>query len=158
MIDFEITQLDFASAVRQMTKARTSEAGEQVDLTCTRDSVRFVVTGREFSCPAVVQARGMTRFPVDLLARLREVATSFAPRPLRIRVDEGRVRVNSMSISIPGVRPKHLMDRPIDIPGSETRRTALPRGSSGIESPTTIPLRRADTARTSTGATRTSSP
>jgi len=57
MIDFEITQLDFASAVRQMTKARTSEAEEQVDLTCTRESVRFVVTGRAFSCPAVVQAR-----------------------------------------------------------------------------------------------------
>ena len=125
MIDFEITQQDFASAVRQMTKARTSDAEEQVDLTCTRESVRFVVTGRAFSCPAVVQARGMTRFPVDLLARLRTVASSFAPKPLRIRIDEGRVRVNSMSISVPNVKTKHLMDRPIDIPDDAPIRDML---------------------------------
>jgi hypothetical protein len=116
MIDFEITQENLSKAARQMTKARTSAANELVDLTCYRDDIKFVVTGREFTCPARVELKGMAQFPLDLLPRLRKVAATFGDKPARIRIEDGRIRVNSMSITVEAITTRKMSDRPIDIP------------------------------------------
>ncbi len=125
MIDFEITQDDLAKASRQMTKARTDDGKDEVDLTCYRETLKFVVTGREFTCPANVESRGMVRFPLAILPKLRKVASSFGDGPVRIRIEDGRIRVNSMSISIPGITIRQLSDRAIDIPDDAPARDIL---------------------------------
>jgi hypothetical protein len=116
MIDFEITQENLSKAARQMTKASISEASEHVDLTCYSDNIKFVVTGRELTCPARVELKGKAQFPLDLLPRLRKVAATFGDKPVRIRIEDGRVRVNSMSIAAEGITTQKMSDRPIDIP------------------------------------------
>jgi hypothetical protein len=125
MIDFEMSQDDLSKAARQMTKARTSVAKELVDLTCYRDNIKFIVTGREFTCPATVELKGMARLPLELLPRLRKVAATFGDKPVRIRIEDGRIRVNSMSISVEGITTRKMSDRPIDIPDDAPVRDIL---------------------------------
>jgi hypothetical protein len=125
LIDFEISQDDLAKASRQMTKARTDNGKDEVDLTCYRETLKFVVTGREFTCPARVESRGMVRFPLAILPKLRKVASTFGDKPARIRIEDGRIRVNSMSISIPGITIRQMSDRPIDIPDDAPARDIL---------------------------------
>lgn len=125
MIDFEITQENLSKAARQMTKARTSTDTELVDLTCYRDNILFVVTGREFTCPAKVELKGMVRLPLDLLPRLRKLAATFGDKPARIRIEDGRIRVNSTSITIEGITTRKMSDRPIDIPDDAPVRDIL---------------------------------
>ncbi len=125
MIDFEITQDNLAKASRQMTKARADTGKDEVDLTCYREALKFVVTGREFTCPAKVESKGMVRFPLAILPKLRKVASTFGDKPVRIRIENGRIRVNSMSISIPGITTKPMSDRPIDIPDDAPARDIL---------------------------------
>jgi hypothetical protein len=125
MIDFEITQDNLSKAARQMTKARTGAASEVVDLTCYRDNIKFVVTGREFTCPARVELKGMAQLPLDLLPKLRKVAATFGDKPVRIRIEDGRIRVNSMSIPVEGITTRKMSDRPIDIPDDAPVRDIL---------------------------------
>ena len=125
MIDFEISQDNLAKASRQMTKARSDDGKDEVDLTCYRETLKFVVTGREFTCPARVESRGMVRFPLAILPKLRKIASSFGDKPARIRIEDGRIRVNSMSISIPGITTRPMSDRPIDIPDDAPARDIL---------------------------------
>lgn len=125
MIDFEISQDELANASRQMTRARTSTATDYIDLTCYRDNIKFVVTGREFTCPAVVDLKGMARFPLSLLPKIRKSASSFGDKPARIRIEDGRIRVNSMSISLAGITAQKMNDRPIDIPDDASDRDIL---------------------------------
>jgi hypothetical protein len=116
MIDFEISQDELAKAVRQMTKTRTPGEQELVDLTCYRDNIKFVVTGRELTCHATVELKGMARMPLAILPKLRKAAVTFGDKPLRIRIEAGRIRVNSMSIALDGITIQKMSDRPIDIP------------------------------------------
>ena len=67
----------------------------------------------------------MVRFPLAILPKLRKVASTFGDKPVRIRIENGRIRVNSMSISIPGITTKPMSDRPIDIPDDAPARDIL---------------------------------
>jgi hypothetical protein len=125
MIDFEISQDEFAKVVRLLTKARTPSDNELVDLTCYRDNVKFVVTGRELTCRAAVELKGMTQLPLAILPKLRKVAATFGDKPLRIRIDAGRIRVNSMSIALDRITTQKMSDRPIDIPDDASVRDIL---------------------------------
>jgi hypothetical protein len=125
MIDFEVSQDELAKAIRQMTKARTPSEHELVDLACYRDNIKFVVTGREFTCRATVELKGMARMPLAILPKLRKAAATFGDKPLRIRIDAGRIRVNSMSIALDGITTQKMSDRPIDIPDDASVRDIL---------------------------------
>jgi hypothetical protein len=116
MIDFQITQEEFAKAARQMTRARTASPNEVVDLTCYPGSVRFLVTGREYTATALVQAKGLAQLPLNLLPKLRKVAGTFNEKPLRIRIENGKIRMNSMSLASGEITEKKINDRAIDIP------------------------------------------
>ncbi|HXE07638.1 MAG TPA: hypothetical protein VN612_07065 [Acidobacteriaceae bacterium] len=124
MLDLTISKAKLNEATRQLTRARKSEHDELVDITCTHDSVKFVVTGREFSCLADVTSLGSAEIPLDLLPRLRKVAATF-DTDVRIRIEPGRVRVNSMSISHPAVALKRIGGRMIDIPDDAPAQDVL---------------------------------
>jgi hypothetical protein len=67
----------------------------------------------------------MDRFPIAILPKLRKVASSFGDKPVRIRIEDGRIRVNSMSISIPGITIRPMSDRAIDLPDDAPARDIL---------------------------------
>jgi hypothetical protein len=52
-------------------------------------------------------------------------AATFGDKPLRIRIEAGRIRVNSMSIVLDGVTTRKMSDRPIDIPDDASVRDIL---------------------------------
>ncbi len=54
--------------------------------------------------------------PLAILPKLRKAAATFGDKPLRIRIEAGRIRVNSMSIALDGITTQKMSDRPIDIP------------------------------------------
>jgi hypothetical protein len=124
MLDFTISIAKLTQAARQLTRARETENEEPVDIVCTQDSVKFVVTGREFSCLADVSSLGAAQIPLDLLPRLRKAAATF-DTDVRLRVEDGRVRVNSMSISHPAIALKRMGGRMIDIPDDAPARDVL---------------------------------
>lgn len=124
MLDFTISQAKLSEAVTQLTKARSTESHELVDLICSPDSVRFVVTGRDFSCDAQVASVGAAQIPIAILPRVRKAAATF-DGDIRIRIEDGRLKVNSMSLAMPEIALKRLAGRLIDIPDDAPARDVL---------------------------------
>jgi hypothetical protein len=125
MIDFTISQKDLAKASQMMTKARIGVRDELIELTCFGSNVRFLVTGRESTTSATVEATGQAQFPLSVLPMLRKAAATFDSASIRIRIENGRIRVNSMSISMPEIVISKITDRPIDIPDNAPARDIL---------------------------------
>ncbi len=99
-----------------MTGARSSKKGDTLDLTCADGAVSFVTLGRESSADAVVAAAGQARIPLAIIGRIAELAESFHKTPVRIRLEPGKIRVQSASITEPGIRIGKIKERSIDIP------------------------------------------
>ncbi|HEY5331593.1 MAG TPA: hypothetical protein VIJ79_17065 [Acidobacteriaceae bacterium] len=125
MIDFKISQAEISKASRLLSKVRTDPGTDIVDITCYRENVKFVVTGREITCPALVESVGAAQFPVTLMAKLGKLAASFDDENPRIRIEVGRIRVNSAAVSMPGIILRKIADRPIDIPDDAPIRDIL---------------------------------
>ena len=87
-----------------------------VDVTCSKNSAKFVVTGPDATAAAEIESTGQARFPLDLIPKLKKIAASFGSEAVRIRVENGPIRINSMSVSNPDITVSEINDRPIDIP------------------------------------------
>ena len=124
-IDFKISRAELSKASRLLSSVRTDDGSDLVDLTCYRDNVKFVVTGREVTCPASVEAVGAAQFPVTVMAKLGKLAATFNDESPRIRIEAGRIRINSAAVSMPEIMLRKVSDRPIDIPDDAPIRDIL---------------------------------
>lgn len=116
MIDFTLAKEDLTRACRLMTSARNNAEGDVVDISCTRENVRFVVTGREITCAAGVESLGVAQVPLEIFAKIGTIAKTYKEPRTRIRIEPARVRINNMAIAIPESPRKLIGDRMIDIP------------------------------------------
>ena len=125
MIDLELSRPVFIKAVQQLTKGHSSDSSDLVDMIVFSEAVRFVVLGRETTIGAEVASRGAAQFPMSLLKRLTAVAKTFPGRTNRIRIETGRVRINTNSVTHADIRIHRVLARPFDIPDDAPDRDLL---------------------------------
>ena len=115
-MDFVIGKDDFDAALAQILQGRKDAVGEVVDLTADRTTLTVVATGRSIEVPIVAQVIGSAVVPIKVIFGAKRMSASYQDERLRLRISDGKFRLQSMSISNPGIAMKRIARRIIDIP------------------------------------------
>jgi hypothetical protein len=124
-MDFQISKIEFATALRQILQGRKPESADVVDLTADRSTLTVVVTGRSIEIPIEAQEWGSFSIPIGVLFKMKRISGTYDDKEFRIRVSEGKFRLQGMSTSHPGIKSRHIARRIIDIPEDATPRDVL---------------------------------
>lgn len=115
-MDFEIAKTDLSTALRQILQGRKPDSNDVVDMTAGPDTLTVVVTGRSIEVPIEALERGSYSIPVAVLSRVKKISGTYDEPKLRIRVSEGRFRLQGMTTSHPAIKARAIARRIIDIP------------------------------------------
>jgi len=115
-MDFVIDKVDFNSALKQILQGRKETSGDVVDLTANYLTLALVVTGRSVDVSVEAKSTGSASVPIGVMFALKRASKSYEDEHFRIRISEGKVRFQGMSISNPSIIMKKVARRIIDIP------------------------------------------
>ena len=121
-MDFQIGKKQLNTVLRQILQGRTTNSSDIVDMTIDGNALTVVVTGTSTSVDIEAQQRGSFSVPIAVLFKIKKIAGTYEEDPLRIRIAEGKFRLQGMSIANPDIQPRQIARRIIDIP-----EDALPR-------------------------------
>ena len=121
-MDFQIGKSDFAAALRQILQGRKADSADVVDMTADRETLTVVVTGRSTEVPIEAQEGGSFSVPIGVLFKMKCISGTYADPKFRIRISEGKFRLQGMTTAHPGIKARPIARRIIDIP-----EDALPR-------------------------------
>jgi hypothetical protein len=124
-MDFQIGKSEFTTALRQILQARKADSADMVDMTADRSLLTVVVTGRSIELPIEAQERGSFTIPIGVLFKMKKISGTYDNKEFRIRVSEGKFRLQGMSTSHPGIKARPIGRRIIDIPEDATARDIL---------------------------------
>ena len=125
-MDFLIGKRDFTSALRQILQGRKADSVDMVDMTADRSTLTVVVTGRSIEVPIEAQERGSFSIPIGVLFKMKRISGTYEDENFRIRINEGRFRLQGMSTSHPDIKTRSIARRVIDIPEDAIPRDILP--------------------------------
>ena len=121
-MDFIVSKSDLSAALNQILQGRKETSAEPVDLTADHSTLAVVATGRNIEVPAESQDGGSASVPIGVLFGLRRISGTYKGESFRIRIQEGKLRFQSTTVSNPGITMKKVARRIIDIPAD-----ALPK-------------------------------
>jgi TPR repeat protein len=124
-MDFVIAKDDFNTALRQILQGRKDAWGEVVDLTADRTTLTVVATGRSIEVPIVAEVMGSAIVPIKVIFGARRISMNYQDERLRLRISDGKFRIQSMSISNPDIAMKRIARRIIDIPNDASPMDVL---------------------------------
>ena len=115
-MDFQISKSDFTAALRQILQGRKADSPDVVDMTANREALTVVVTGISIEVLIETQERGSFSVPVGVLFKMMRISGTYDDPKFRIRISDGRFRLQGMSTSHPGIKARPVARRAIDIP------------------------------------------
>lgn len=121
-MDFQIAKNDFTAALRQILQGRKANSADVVDMTAERETLTVVVTGRSIEVPIEAQECGSFSIPIGVLFKMKRISGTYDEPKLRIRISDGKFRLQGMTTAHPGIKAGAIARRIIDIP-----EDALPR-------------------------------
>jgi hypothetical protein len=105
----------FDSAMRQVLLGRKATPDDLVDLTAETTTLTIVALGTSVQVPVVSEITGSVSVTVGDLAKLKKISATYKPGPIRIRIGEGRIRIQNTAFAA-HVSAKKVSRRIIDIP------------------------------------------
>ena len=124
-MDFQISKSDFTAALRQILQGRKADSADLVDMTADRSALTVVVTGRSIEIPIEAQERGSFSIPIGVLFKIKKISGTYEEKSFRIRVSEGKFRLQGMTTAHPGIKARPIAHRIIDIPEDAIPRDIL---------------------------------
>ncbi len=121
-MDFQISKSDFTAALRQILQGRKADSADVVDMTADRENLTVVVTGRSIEVPIEALECSSFSIPIGVLFKMKRISGTYDDPKLRIRISEGKFRLQGMTVAHPGIMARPIARRIIDIP-----EDALPR-------------------------------
>ncbi len=115
-MDLMIDRKELDKALRQVLQGLNAAGPDVVDFTARRDTLTVVVTGRSVEVAIEAAEVGSISIPIEIAARLRKIGKTYENERLRLRAGEGRIRLEGMSITNPGIRMRKIARRVIDVP------------------------------------------
>jgi hypothetical protein len=115
-MDFMIGKDDFDTALEQILQGRKDTSGDVVDLTASRSTLTVVVTGRSIEVPIEAEVIGSAIIPIKAIFGAKRMSVSYKDDRLRLRISNGKLRLQNTLISNPGIAMKKIARRIIDIP------------------------------------------
>jgi hypothetical protein len=115
-MDLMIDRKEFDKALRQILQGRNAQGPYVVDFTAARETLTVVATGRSVEVAIEAAEIGSVSIPIEIVAKLKKIGKTYESEQVRLRVSEGRVRMEGMSIANPEIRVRKIARRVIDIP------------------------------------------
>ncbi len=115
-MDLMVDRKEFDKALRQILQGRNAQGTDVVDFTAARDTLTVVATGRSVEIAIEAAEIGSASLPIGVVAKLKKIGKTYDSEKVRIRVSEGRVRMEGMSIANAEIRMRKIARRVIDIP------------------------------------------
>jgi hypothetical protein len=115
-MEFVIAKCDLNSALGQILQGRKDALGDVVDLIADRSTLTVVVTGRSIEVPIEADVIGSAIIPIKVVFGAKRMGESYMDERLRLRISDGKFRIQNTSISNPGIAMKRIARRIIDIP------------------------------------------
>ena len=114
-MDFVIEKKLFDGAMRQVLLGRKTTPDDLVDLVAEITMLTIVALGTSVQVPVVSEITGSVSMTVGDLAKLKKISATYKPGPIRIRIGEGRIRIQNTAFAA-HVSAKKVSRRIIDIP------------------------------------------
>ena len=76
----------------------------------------MVATGRSIEVPIKAEVIGSAIVPIKVIFGAKRMSVSYKDERLRLRISEGKFRIQNTTISNPGIAMKRIARRIIDIP------------------------------------------
>lgn len=124
-MDFQISKSDFTTALRQILQGRKEDSADMVDMTADRSLLTVVVTGRSIEIPIEAQERGRYSVPIGVLFKMKRISGTYDDSTFRIRMSDGKFRLQGMTTAHPDIKPRTIARRTIDIPEDAIARDIL---------------------------------
>jgi hypothetical protein len=115
-MDLMIDRKEFDKALRQILQGRNAQGPYVIDFTAARETLTVVATGRSVEVAIEAAEIGSVSIPIEIVAKLKKIGKTYESEQVRLRVSEGRVRMEGMSIANPEIRVRKIARRVIDIP------------------------------------------
>ena len=117
MIEFVVGAKEFKKAIRMILSGRAEFMDKDAaDFTASADELELCSTGTSTTIGASVVRAGGARVPLPVLKNVKKAAASFKAPRLRVRVEDGRFRIENFAFSHPDIELKPLSGRMIDLP------------------------------------------
>lgn len=117
MIEFTVVAKDFRKAISLMLAGRKGHMDTDTsEFKAVANLLELSSVGTETQIDAEVAQAGCARVPLPVLKNVKKLAATFKPPRLRVRVEDGRVSIESSSLSHPGIELKRVGARKADIP------------------------------------------
>jgi hypothetical protein len=114
-MEFVIEKKAFDSAMRQVLLGRKTTPDDLIDLTAEAAMLTVVALGTSVQVPIVCETTGSVSVTAGDIAKLKKISTTYKPGPIRIRIGQGRIRIQNTAFSA-RVSEKKVARRVIDIP------------------------------------------
>ena len=101
-MEFVIAKCDLNSALGQILQGRKDALGDVVDLIADRSTLTVVVTGRSIEVPIEADVIGSAIIPIKVVFGAKRMSESYMDERLRLRISDGKFRIQNTSISNPG--------------------------------------------------------
>ena len=124
-MDYQLSKTDFDTALRQILQRRKADSADVVDMTAGRSVLTVVVTGRSIKVPIEAQERGSFSIPIGVLFKMKRVSGTYDEKVIRVRVSEGKFRLQGMTTSHPYIKARPIARRIIGIPEDAIARDIL---------------------------------
>ena len=117
MVEFIVGAKEFKKSVRMILSGRTQHLDtDAADFRAVANLLDLSSVGTETQMDAEVTQAGCARMPLIMLKGLKKAAVTFKQDKLRIQIEDGRVKLQSLSLSHPGIQLLEMGTRVADIP------------------------------------------
>ena len=126
MLEFLVRTQELKKAIRLMLSGRKEYLShDTADFRAVADTLELSSTGSSTQIEATVTQAGYARVPFDVLKNLRRAAVSYTKTRVRLRIEPGRLRIESFGLSHPDIELKRIGGRMADLPVDATPLDAL---------------------------------
>src|ERR1039457_819195 len=117
MIEFTVVAEDFKNAINIILAGRTEHMDtDTAEFKAVGNLLELNSVGTEAKVDAEVAQTGRAWLPLPVLANINKLAASFNRPKLDVRIEEGRVRIESSNLSHEGIELKEFGAKKADIP------------------------------------------
>jgi hypothetical protein len=121
VLELFVRTKDLKRAIRLILVGRKEYLGhDTADFRAVADTLELCSTGSSTQVEASVIQAGYARVPFDVLKNLRRAAVSYRNVRVRLRIEPGRLRIESFGLSHPDIELRRIGTRMADLPVNAT--------------------------------------
>jgi hypothetical protein len=114
-MDFMVERKDLETALSHLLRGKNEQSAGLLDMNVEREVLTLVVTGSSEEVPIETAEIGSISIPMGITVKVKKMLKTYPDR-IRVRAQEGRLRIESTAINSAEIRVRKVVEPIIDIP------------------------------------------